>query len=96
MCMLFNKDKKPSYIRLCYKTGRAGHHLPIDEFLLYPQGCVSKEKVRQAFLNSENDFDFELDATMATKCGVQGVKHRMKRLNHSKTICINPGCDAYC
>lgn len=28
MCMIYNKHGKPSYIRLCYRTGRRGERVP--------------------------------------------------------------------
>jgi hypothetical protein len=43
-----------------------------------------------------DDYDFEVDATKKTTCGRLGRKHKMKRIHHSKTICIYPDCDGYC
>lgn len=42
-----------------------------------------------------NDYDYEMKATLLTKCGQLGRKHRMKRIHHSKAICIYPDCDGY-
>jgi len=43
-----------------------------------------------------DEYDFEVDATTETLCGRLGRKHQMKRIHHSKTICVYPGCDGYC
>ncbi len=46
-------------------------------------------------------FDFEMDSRRpedggTTECGKLGRKHRMKRVNHSKTGCVYYGCDGQC
>lgn len=42
------------------------------------------------------EYDFEVEATPDTLCGRLGQKHKMKRIHHSKTVCIYPGCDGCC
>ena len=62
---------------------------------------ISKQEALEfAGLDNETpdlkDFDFEMDSTEVTLCGRLNRKHRMKRIHHSKTICIYPGCNGYC
>jgi hypothetical protein len=35
MCLVYNKDGVPSYVRLCYRTGQAGAHMPVDRVVWY-------------------------------------------------------------
>jgi len=46
-------------------------------------------------------FDFEMDSRPPeqggeTLCGKLGRKHRMKRIHHSKTICVFDSCNGLC
>ena len=52
--------------------------------------------MQQALKKVETGYNFEMDATSETLCGRMGRKHRMKRIHHSKTICIYKGCDGFC
>ena len=44
MCRVYTRKKRPEYIRLCYKTGRAGQRVPLSD---YTWRCLSQSYLGQ-------------------------------------------------
>jgi len=58
---------------------------------------VSKDRVTTVLKPEiKENYDFKLKSTSDTLCGCLGREHKMKRIHHSKTVCIYPGCDGCC
>lgn len=71
-----------------------------DENLNEYRGGGSELNVQLCF-DPDKDFDFEMDSKSPeqggeTLCGKIGRRHRMKRIHHSKTVCIYDGCNGLC
>lgn len=63
-------------------------------------GRWNKAKAGQAekLITRLNDYNFEKDSDPkgVTLCGKLGRKHRMRRVNSMRTVCVFPGCNGLC
>lgn len=78
---------------ICPRCEQAQQVTPEDQGVLQLVNGLCEACI--ADVSKGEDFDFEWQSTPATKCGQQGVPHKMKRISPMKTICINPGCNAF-
>lgn len=60
MCMIYNKNNVPSYVRACHRTGRPGTHIAIDDAVWLPSGHLMLSGGRQTMGGKKRTSDLRV------------------------------------